>query len=332
MRATMPKVSQNVLDSFLNSFSNREEIPFDEFVNWSLYDPQIGYYQSSKKRVGKGSENDFYTSSTIGTLWGKLIIESSKSLLKGKNPHEYVFVEIGAEPGESILEGLEHPFAGNKTIRLGDLMNIPDHAIVYSNEWLDARPFKRFKYSRKENCWFEIFVCLENSYFKQIERISNDNIISSFPKEASHGYLIDWPSGSISSLNELLSENTWKGLFLTFDYGLDIQTIFHERPEGTARAYLNQTMATDLLDSPGNQDLTCHICWDSLKLCLQDKGFHDIGISSQESFLIKHASEHMQRIFEQNGNHINKEMLELRELIHPAHLGHGLQALHGARF
>ena len=101
-----------------------------------MYDPQIGYYQSSKKRVGKGSENDFYTSSTIGALWGKLIIESSKSLLKGKNPHDYVFVEIGAEPEESILEGLEHPFAGNKTIRLGDLMDIPDHAIVYSNEWL----------------------------------------------------------------------------------------------------------------------------------------------------------------------------------------------------
>ena len=52
---------------------------------------------------------------------------------------------------------------------------------------------------------------------------------------------------------------------MTFDYGLDLKTLWYDRPEGTAQAYSQHKMDSELLINPGSKDLTCHICWDSVK-------------------------------------------------------------------
>tara|TARA_B100002019_G_scaffold289409_1_gene304952 strand:- start:471 stop:1469 length:999 start_codon:yes stop_codon:yes gene_type:complete len=331
MDATTPKLSKNVMDSFRTMLNGRINVSFDEFVGWALYDSKIGYYKRKQKRVGKGKEDDFYTSTTLGKTWGELIIASSIELLKDGLPSHYCFVEIGAEPDRSVFDGLTHPFSDHKIIRHGDPFDIPEKAVVYSNEWLDARPFKRFKYSRTQGCWLEIFVGLENCNLKEFEKISLDMEDYPFPAEAPDGYCIDWPSGSISSLNDLIQNKSWAGIFMTFDYGLDLKTICKDRPEGTARAYSKHKMDSELLSDPGSKDLTCHICWDSVKKSLECNGFKQVELTSQESFFIKHASNYMQKIFEKSHDQLNPDMLALKEIIHPAHLGHGLQALSGIR-
>lgn len=332
MPSTMPKVSQNILKSFSTLLCDREFIPFDEFVQWALYDPKIGYYQRAKKRVGKDINNDFYTSSTLGSIWGELIIESSITML-GKNiPSEFVFVEIAAEPQTSILQGLQHPFKSHQIIRLGDKIDIPEKAVVYSNEWLDAQPFKRFKYCKKQKCWVEIFVGLDNSKLVQIEGKPDQSESFPFPKISTDGYLIDWPTGSIFSLNELITKSQWNGIFMTFDYGLDINTLLNDRPEGTARAYRRHNLTNSLLTNVGDQDITCHLCWNSLQECLKKAGFEKINLTNQEAFLLKNARAKIKKIFEKSTEGLNPKMLALRELIHPAHLGHGMQALSAARF
>ena len=85
-------------------------MPYDEFLEWVLYDPQIGYYQNSKDRVGKLKHNDFYTSSNLGDVWGNLIVEACTNLLGENDPGLFTFVEIGAEPESSTLDGIENPF------------------------------------------------------------------------------------------------------------------------------------------------------------------------------------------------------------------------------
>lgn len=307
-------------------------MPFDEFVNWALYDPNIGYYRTRRKRVGKDASNDFYTSTSLGRVWGELILDASLKLLAKRPPSKFVFVEIGAEPETSILDGLKHPFAHHKVIRLGDKIEIPRNAIVYSNEWLDAQPFKRFKYDKKRGTWLELFVGLSDFKLVLIEKKTENPLVLSFPNPVNDGYLIDWPSGSISSLNELASNPSWFGVFMTFDYGLTRSCLFNDRPEGTARAYSKHKMLSELLSNPGEQDLTCHLCWDNLRESLELAGFKNVTLASQESFLMTHSHAQIKEIFEQNKTPMNNKMLALRELIHPAHLGHGLQALSAVRF
>ena len=41
----------------------------------------------------------------------------------------------------------------------------------------------------------------------------------------------------------------------------DWADLIGDRPAGTARAYYRHEATRDLLARPGEQDLTCHVCW-----------------------------------------------------------------------
>ena len=91
----------------------------------ALYHPTFGYYQKKAERVGKNKEADFYTSSSLGKLWGEMIIDACMKITGEFQLSDMHFVEIAAEPGRSIMNGLEIPFRTSSTIRLGDPIKIP---------------------------------------------------------------------------------------------------------------------------------------------------------------------------------------------------------------
>ena len=171
----MPTTNQNdnVIIAFAKRLRNREVMPFDEFIDFALYDEEIGYYSSLKKRVGRSENTDFYTSSSFGSLWGELIVDACKTILQKETLAHFTFVEIAAEPGQSILEGVRHPFEKSQVIRLGEDIEIPSPAIVYSNEWLDAQPFKRFRFCTESGIWQERGVSLEKNSFQETYLIDN---------------------------------------------------------------------------------------------------------------------------------------------------------------
>ena len=74
----MPTTNQkdNVILAFGKRLRNRGVMPFDEFIDFALYDEEIGYYTSQKQRVGRSESTDFFTSSSYGTLWGELIVDA----------------------------------------------------------------------------------------------------------------------------------------------------------------------------------------------------------------------------------------------------------------
>jgi SAM-dependent MidA family methyltransferase len=131
-------------------------------------------------------------------------------------------------------------------------------------------------------------------------------------------------------MNEIISQN-WRGLVLTFDYGLSRNTILQERPEGTARGYSKHKINTDLLSMVGGQDLTCHLCWDELIDCLKSKKFFSPKLQSQESFFMHHSQNSIKQLIEKSNDPLDSKMQKLKELIHPQHLGNKFQALWAVR-
>jgi SAM-dependent MidA family methyltransferase len=332
----MPTTKQkdSVTVAFGKRLRNREVMPFDEFINFALYDEKIGYYTSLKQRVGRSENTDFFTSSSLGTLWSELIVDACKKILEKETLDQYTFVEIAAEPGQSIMEGTRHPFGATRVIRLGDEMQIPSPAIVYSNEWLDAQPFKRFRFCPESGIWQELGISLEDNSFQ--EKTLDPALTSTmaenlFTKDYSNTYQIDWPSGSIEVLDNLCKQ-PWKGLFLTFDYGLNKEVLLQERPRGTARSYYRHRLVENLLSRTGEQDITCHLCWEELLGVLNRRKFTQSNLSSQESFLMNHASSKIQEIFSKTSdNSSDPRMQALKEIIHPVHMGTKFQALWGIR-
>lgn len=324
----MTKDQSNFEHMLQEHLSERTGMPMDEFVDLALYHDLYGYYSKNKKRVGKEEGTDFYTSNTLGTVWGELIVDACTQILGVKDLDEYTFVEIAAEPGCSVLENVDHPFSSSVSIRLGDPIEIPDLAIVFSNEWLDAQPFKRFRFDASEKRWREIGVCLSEGKLTEYAMSEGSNTI--FPDESLDGYTIDWPTGSIRAINSLLARQ-WNGLFITFDYGLSKPVLFNERPDGTARAYHEHQMNGDLFANPGKQDLTCHLCWDELTDCLKKNLFKETGLQNQESFFMKYSQKKIRNLIEQANNALDPKVQKLKELIHPQHFGSKFQVLWGKR-
>lgn len=324
----MTKDQFTILNLLQRRLKNRKAIRMDEFVDLALYDEKFGYYSKKNERVGKNTSSDFYTSNTFGNLWGELIIEACSQILSGEDVRKYTFVEIAAEPDCSILKNLEHPFSSSVTYRLGDTFKIPSPAIVFSNEWLDAQPFKRFRFHEPEKRWREVGVKLEENELNEFS--FSDEIDTIFPMSSTNGYTIDWPTGAHKALNELVSKS-WNGLFLTFDYGLSKEILMHERPEGTGRTYYKHKMSDNLFSRPGEQDITCHLCWDELINSMENKKFQKIELQSQESFFMNLAQNKIKSLIERPSKTIDVEVQKLKELIHPQYFGTKFQALWGLR-
>lgn len=324
----MTKDQFTILNLLQRRLKNRKAIRMDEFVDLALYDEKFGYYSKKNERVGKNTSSDFYTSNTFGNLWGELIIEACSQILSGEDVRKYTFVEIAAEPDCSILKNLEHPFSSSVTYRLGDTFEIPSPAIVFSNEWLDAQPFKRFRFHEPEKRWREVGVKLEENELNEFS--FSDEIDTIFPMSSTNGYTIDWPTGAHKALNELVSKS-WNGLFLTFDYGLSKEILMHERPEGTGRTYYKHKMSDNLFSRPGEQDITCHLCWDELINSMENKKFQKIELQSQESFFMNLAQNKIKSLIERPSKTIDVEVQKLKELIHPQYFGTKFQALWGLR-
>ena len=324
----MPKDKTNIYQEFRSRLQEGSIMPYDEFINLALYHPTVGYYTKQKERVGKNDNSDFYTSNSIGAPWGEMIIDACTQILKHKDLKNYSFIEIAAEPECSILNQIDHPFGSSITYRLGDTIEIPQHSIVFSNEWLDAQPFKRFRFDATKKEWMEIGVSLFGDEFN--ECIFPTKKPTAFPAKSVDGYNVDWPTGAKEAINIIISQR-WSGLFLTFDYGLSRNAILHERPDGTARGYYRHEIITDLLSQPGEQDLTCHLCWDELIECLEKNNFGTPELQTQESFLMHHSQNKIKSLFEQKNGSLNIEMQKLKELIHPQYLGNKFQALWAIR-
>lgn len=305
-------------------------LPFDRFMELALYHPEVGYYRRNRPRIGYGPGTDFFTASTSGPVFGELVAAACVSLVGAEHAATYHFVEIGSENATGVLAGVAHPFASARTIRVDvddAAAELSGRCIVFSNELFDAQPFRRFLF--RDNAWREIGVTLRDERFAETE-LPLTEPPANFPSSAPERYVIDAPFAA-AALARRIAEAPWHGLFVAFDYGKPWAEIAHECPAGTARAYYRHTQSNDLLARPGEQDLTCHVCWDWLADALVQFGFSTPAIESQESFFIRRAAGFIAAASTADAAHFSRRKLSLLQLLHPGHLGQKFQVLHAQR-
>ncbi len=237
-------------------------LPFAGFMELALYCPKLGYYETKKDTVGR--RGDFYTSVSVGSLFGELLafqfaewlkeIKPSNSGLKiieagdhdgklakdiltslqSRNPDlfgqiEYCILEPSAPRQEWQCETLKD-FAG-KVRWLSDLTAHSVNGIIFSNELLDAFPVRRFGWDAGNKGWFEWGVAVDGDKFvwAKIEKIEGD--LPAF----------DLPSGLLDVLPDNFTTETnpaaadwWRvaanslncGILMTADYGLISEEFF----------------------------------------------------------------------------------------------------------
>lgn len=317
----------NALEQLLTErIKNSGPVTYEVFTREALYHPVHGYYCQKRERVGKKSGTDFYTASQFAPVLATLITEAVRNLSSGIPLETLSLVEIGAEPDAGVMRHAAHHFADNHTIRVGEPLTIPCRAFVFSNELLDAQPFSRAIFTSEG--WRELGVglaegALSETQIKAITPLCEK--LNQICPNHQLGYIIDYPTGAEQLLCKI-AQQPWKGTLLFLDYGHDLQDLLQNYPEGTARAYSQHRQHNDLLASPGEQDLTCHVHWDILEKILTEEGFTQVSTNRQEAFFMTHAASAFPSLFRSP-----QLASQLRELLHPAYFGAKFQALYATR-
>jgi SAM-dependent MidA family methyltransferase len=351
--------------------AERGPIPFARFMELALYCPELGFYEKEGDNVGRGG--DFYTSVSVGPLFGELLAFRFVKWLEERgmrNAERLRIVEAGAHDAKlaaDILSWLQRqrpevlaeteycilePSArrrewqrarlekfGAKVRWLAPLSDLQSPAasrhftVVVSNELLDAMPVRRFGWDAARCRWFEWGVGSDAESFTWTRLAtplhgekdglpSNDELLDVLPD----GYIVE-----ISSLAEQwwadAARGFQQGKLVTFDYGFSAGgQLQPERLNGTLRAYRQHQVSDNILDQPGEQDITAHVNFPRIEQVGLAAGLVTESFGSQAQFLTGVAAEAW-KADSGFGNWDQKRTRQFQTLTHPEHLGSRFRVL-----
>lgn len=325
--------NENFDDAFRELLGQRPALSWQDFTELALFHPKVGYYAANRKRIGHGPNTDFYTSSSLGHVFARLVVGSLATLLGGRSLQRYTLVEIGAEPGSDLFERCRNRFAEIRTVRLGETFAPSGPTIVFANELFDAQPFHRLRFD-PDRGWQTCGVTIADNALMETTLDETPKelvpLIPHLPQHTYAGYRIDISLRAEHLLQEVLSHKAVEA-FLFFDYGVSWHELTEDLPQGSARAYFRHRQSNDLLGNPGQQDLTCHVCWDRLAAVASAAGFREPRCQRQEAFFIHHAATDIANIIRSTSGHLAPERRTLQEILHPSYFGHRFQAFYSTR-
>jgi len=203
----------------------------------------------------------------------------------------YVIDERSAEARERISERLDEYSARIEFQALAQIQASKDAGVIFTNEVFDAFPVHRVK--MHEGSLRELFVSLDAAgNFVWAEREP------SIPQLALHIARsgIELAEGQIGEIN--LDLEAWmkqaanlfkRGFLITVDYGAEVDDLFGDphRREGTLRAFQRHKLVGEILNNPGEKDLTITIDWTHVRSVGEELGWRTVSFERQNEFLLR---------------------------------------------
>lgn len=325
----------------------------------ALYDGEAGYYAKTSGQVGR--RGDFYTSVSVGALFGRLL---ARRFVKGweddGKPAAWRILEIGAHDGKlaaDILseirtirpdawEALEYAtveplprlrepqqerlagLANNLriTTELDGLACEPLPGFAFGNEILDALPFHLVEYSGGN--WKELHVWAEDGILSMqpsgidpASRLATS--LLSLGDDFPEGYRTEIRTDFGSFLGSLAA-CLKDGTMLFTDYGFAAPEYYDpSRTAGTLRTFHKHTAGDDPLETPGERDITAHVDFTALANAAETLGYLPTVFSTQGSYLT-----HLAKPMIMDGSLSDpKSIAQFKSLTHPSHLGASFHAI-----
>ncbi len=293
-------------------------ISFETFMALALYDPEFGYYTRPAASIGR--TGDFYTSPHLHMIFGIMIGRQLEELweVMGR-PDRFQIVEMGAGMGHLAKDILDYivtrELSGhidysivelNPAVReqqqtllcghagkirwfssLGDIGTIA--GCFLSNELLDALPVHLVV---KRDELMEVFVSLRDEHdntLTEVERPCNSTLTAYL-----HDFSIDLPKGYKTEINLKIedwltevSKKLERGFILTIDYGYSSAEYYsEERSTGTLLCYYKHQVNEDPYRHIGEQDITAHVNFSSVKKWGEEAGLRTEGYCPQGTYLV----------------------------------------------
>lgn len=306
------------LEAFIrHEISERGGIPFVEYMQHCLYHPQYGYYVYPRQRIG--SKGDFFTSSSVHRLFGRLIAKQLVQFWEILGQDGFTIVEQGAGEGELALDilGAILDVAPEMYLKLQYVIveispdnrqrqmdKLTEHSAVVSwcdfaavqgvvgcflsNELIDA--FAVSVVEKHAGALQEVFVVEKNGVFTEELRPPHTAEIGQHfdkidvaPVEGNRAEVClaaaDWMQQVAAKLE--------RGFVLTVDYGYPAAELYAPfRRQGTLLCYCQHKANDNPYQNIGCQDITSHVDFTLLQKIGVDAGLEVVYFAEQYRFLI----------------------------------------------
>jgi len=118
------------------------------------------------------------------------------------------------------------------------------------------------------------------------------------------------------------------GWVLTFDYGFERGDYFApHRCAGHLQCYFRHIRHSNPFCNIGAQDITAHMEFSAFIEHGRALGLEPIRFCEQGTFLREEGTDVIRAIVERDAGNFSKERNAIRQLLHPAHMGHAFRAL-----
>ncbi len=339
-------------------------IPFARYMELCLYEPRLGYYSRPRERFGKAG--DFYTSSDVHAVFGRLLSRQFDEMWRALgSPPRIGLIELG--PGRGLFAGdvldwsAKHfpEFFGALRYLLVEQSphlctrlqeNLRAHiaagkaavfdtleaaagaasqtAILFANEFFDALPVEIVNFRGSVRVGYEDGRFVETFVPTSAAETDFLNRYSVHPCE---GERVEVPLASVSWMDCIADAFAGRRGFAVFiDYGYTREEQLAGRHRGTIMTYRRHTAGASPYEAPGEQDITAHVNFTALRERALQRGLNPLALLTQSQLLLGIGEEtQFADAFQDCAlpQERTKVALQLNHLISPAGMGETFQVL-----
>ena len=335
----------------------RGPMPFSRYMEMCLYDPVMGYYSRHTEQFGKAG--DFYTSSDVHAVFGRLLARQFDEMWRELgSPERIELLELGPGRGlfaqdvldwsekkfpeffqalhyrlaesspalrERLRATLSGAFAAGKA-SIGEAVPCSGPCIVFANEFFDALPVEilspkgALQIVERDGRFEESWA---PASAEELEFLDHHSV------HAEDGERVEVPLVAQRYISQIAA-NLQRGFLIVIDYGYIRQEQLGGRHRGTVMAYRQHSASANPYEAPGEQDLTAHVNFTALAAAAEQNGMQVQPLLTQSQFLMGIGEENQfADAFGECGlpQERAKVALQLKHLVTPAGMGESFHVL-----
>jgi SAM-dependent MidA family methyltransferase len=314
----------SVREQIEQEIRERGPMPFSRYMEICLYDPIAGYYSRNAEQFGKAG--DFYTSSDVHAVFGRLLARQFDQTWQALDRHPKIeILELGPGRGSFARDVLDwsnkkfHDFFAALTYtvqesspalhaKLQDTLknHLASGKAIISGESPEERPTIHRSLTPDTpliifaNEFFDalpvemlgtsgkLHIALENNRLRELWLPPLDEELEFLDRYGVHPEPGERIEVSILAQSWIrqIAHAIARGLLLIVDYGYTRNEQLAGRHRGTLMAYRHHSASPDPYQAPGEQDLTAHVNFTALAAACEQAGMRVEKLLTQSQFLM----------------------------------------------
>jgi SAM-dependent MidA family methyltransferase len=315
-----PEAGTSLRERIADEIRLNGPIPFSRYMELCLYEPELGYYSLAREKFGKAG--DFYTSSDVHAVFGRLLARQFEEMWRVLDaPSRIDVIELG--PGRGLFardvldwsarqfpdfaaalhyslveqsaqlrarlhERLAEHVASGKCAIYDSLeqaaAEASDAVILFGNEFFDALPVEIIDHRGA------VRVALEGNHFVEqfVEPSAAENkFLDRYGVHPEEGERVEAPLLSLTWMDRIAAAlDKRRGFLVLIDYGYTREQQLAGRHRDTLMTYRRHVATPSPYEAPGEQDITAHVNFTALRARGIERGLDTLALLTQSQFLI----------------------------------------------